>query len=29
MDFILVADALTASEARYALAQRNTMGARV
>lgn len=29
MDFILVSDALTASEARYALAQRNTMGAKV
>ena len=29
MDFILVADALTASEARYALAQRNSMGAKV
>ncbi|PCM45952.1 PD-(D/E)XK nuclease family protein [Marinobacter sp. ANT_B65] len=29
MDFILVTDALTASEVRYALAQHNTMGARV
>jgi hypothetical protein len=29
MDFILVPDALTASETRYALAERNTMGAKV
>ena len=29
MDFILVPDALAASETRYALAQRNTMGTRV
>lgn len=29
MDFILVPDALTASETRYALAQRNTMGTKV
>ncbi len=29
MDFILVPDALAASEARYALAQRNTMGTKV
>ena len=29
MDFLLVPDALTASETRYALAQRNTMGTKV
>ena len=29
MDFVLVPDALTASETRYALAQRNTMGTKV